>query len=257
MTHLYWKRLLGTWLGGTAVLPRKVILLYHALGEQPPAVARQDFRRQLQWLAEHARVLSLPQLLEAPAHGLQVALTFDDGYASLYQEVAPLLLEYGMVATVYLNTAHVQEARREASDPASGHYPAQEFLMWPEVELLAAAGWDIGSHGVHHADLVQATPDLAAIELRDSRLQIEQRLQRPCEHFAYTWGRFNTRLQQQVREAGYLSAASALHGPLLDRSDRFALPRIDVRSDYTVEDFAAVVTGQWDWLRLKQRLQAG
>jgi peptidoglycan/xylan/chitin deacetylase (PgdA/CDA1 family) len=256
MNNLRLKRSLGRWFGSTTLQPRKVILLYHAVGEQSPAVTRASFCAQVQWLAANATVLPLPALLDAPARGLQVALSFDDGYASLHDEVAPLLREQGMSATVYVNTAHIGEQFRELSDPASGHYPAQEFLLWSEVRVLAAAGWEIGSHGVHHTDLVQAGPAKAELELRDSMLEIGQRLQQPCKHFAYTWGRFDQRLQQLVRAAGYSSAASTLHGPLLASSDRYALPRIDVRADYALPDFIAAVSGQWDWLRLKQGFQA-
>jgi len=257
MSHIAWKRRFGWLLGGLAPAgPRKVILIYHALGPNPPAVTVAAFRQQLDWLHAHAELVSLPDLLQhSNAKGLQVALTFDDGYASLHDDVAPLLLQCGTSATVYLNTSHIGDKERQVSDPGQGHYPAQEFLTWPEVHKLADAGWCIGSHGVAHIDLTLVDPKDAASELEQSRQEIQLRLQQKCEHFAYTWGHYTPRLQQQVRNAGYYSAVSAVHGPLLQGSDIFALPRIDVRADYTLPDFIAAVTGRWDWLRYKQRLE--
>jgi hypothetical protein len=38
------------------------------------------------------------------------------------------------------------------------------------------------------------------------------------------------------------------------RSDRFALPRIDIRTEYALSDFVDAVGGRWDFLNLKQRL---
>lgn len=256
MSSLAWKRRLGRLLGHLAPTgPRRVILLYHALGPLAPAVTPANFREQLGWLADHAELVSLPELLrDAAPPALRVALSFDDGYASLHDEVAPVLQQHGTSATVYLNTAHIGEQQRQGSDPAQGHYPGQQFLLWSEVQALRAAGWCIGSHGVAHLDLSRADPALAGRELHDSKSAIEARLQAPCEHFAYTWGRYTAQLQQQVREAGYRSAAAAIHGPLRAGSNPFALPRIDIRSEYALPDFIAAVTGRWDWLGCKQRL---
>lgn len=235
--------------------PRSVILLYHALGVNPPAVAEENFRRQIAWLSENATLLSLEELLAEPgAGGLRVAITFDDGYASLHDSVAPILAEYGATATVFLNTGWIGEAVRRASDAAQGHYPREHFLTWREVEALARAGWTIGSHGVEHLDLTQQVPLVVVRELADSKCQIESRLGLPCQHFAYTWGRFTPLLQRAVKDAGYASAVSGLHGSVSPAADRFALPRIDVRAEYELRDFVDVVSGDWDYLGFKQRL---
>jgi hypothetical protein len=57
-----------------------------------------------------------------------------------------------------------------------------------------------------------------------------------------------------VKDAGYASAVSGLHGPVTSAADVYALPRIDIRAEYELRDFADVVTGRWDYLGLKQRL---
>lgn len=256
MSHLLWKRCLGR-LASVVPAPaaRRVILLYHALGDTPPAVVVARFRTQLQWLHDHARLRSVAQLLTGDATApLEVALSFDDGYASLHDDVAPLLQEFGTAGIVYLNSGLIGDSKRLHSDAVLGHYPSQQFLLWQEVEALVRAGWNIGSHGVEHIDLTATAPADTMQQLVQSKQQIERRLQQPCEHFAYTWGRFNTGLQQQVRSAGYASAASALHGPLHAGSDRYALPRIDVRADYQLRDFIDAVSGRWDFLGSKQRL---
>jgi peptidoglycan/xylan/chitin deacetylase (PgdA/CDA1 family) len=256
MQTLAWKRRLGALWGMFARRrPRKVILLYHALGVNPPAVTENCFRQQIGWLVEHASIVPLDVLLKATsADGLQVAITFDDGYASLHDSVAPILKEHGVTATVYLNTGRVGESARKASDASLGHYPNEHFLTWSEVEALAKAGWTIGSHGVEHLDLTRAQIPEVEGELRESKQEIQSRLGGPCKHFAYTWGRFTPALQGMVRSAGYASAVSGLHGPVTSASDRFALPRIDVRAEYELRDFIDVVTGRWDYLGFKQRL---
>ena len=256
MTALGWKRRIGSLAGMLPVArPRKVILLYHSLGPRAPAVTAARFREQLLWLSANARLTTLEKLLTATSDAaLEVAITFDDGYASLHDEVAPLLQNLGASATVYLNSGRIAERTRNKSDPALGHYPHEQFLIWPEVQALSAAGWNIGSHGVEHLDLTAAASVLAAQQLAASKLEIANRVGRPCQDFAYTWGRFTPALQKLVKAAGYRSAASGLHGPLRADSDLLALPRIDIRADYELADFIAAVSGQWDFLGYKQRL---
>lgn len=235
--------------------PRSVILLYHSLGTNPPVVAEADFRRQVAWLSENATLLPLEELLGKPAGGgLRVAITFDDGYASLHDSVATILAEHGATATVFLNTGWIGETARKVSDAAQGHYPHECFLTWREVETLAEAGWTVGSHGVEHLDLTRQDAIAVARELANSKREIESRLGRPCRHFAYPWGRFTPALKRAVEEAGYVSALSGLHGSVSSAFDRYALPRIDIRAEYELRDFVDVVTGRWDYLGFKQRL---
>jgi peptidoglycan/xylan/chitin deacetylase (PgdA/CDA1 family) len=256
MSTLIWKRCIGrVWGGRSPGRPRRVILLYHSVGESPLAVSEIKFRQQMAWLSKQASIVPIHELLNGEAvNGLQVAISFDDGYSSLHERVRPILAEYGSTATVYLNTGCIGAATRKASETVNGHYPDEHFLTWGEVEALRQAGWTIGSHGVEHLDLTRQAPAVIVRELSDSKREIESRLGQPCEHFAYTWGRFTPPLQQAVKDARYLSAVSGLHGPVSATSDRFALPRIDIRAEYELRDFADVVTGQWDYLGLKHRL---
>lgn len=256
MSRLTWKRGLGRlWGSLSPARPRKLVLLYHSLGTNPPAVAAANFRQQVAWLSRNAAITSLDSVMHSSGQNpLEAAITFDDGYASLHDQVAPILAEYGATATVYLNTGWIGESVRKVSDADLGHYPKEHFLTWDEVEELARAGWTIGSHGVEHLDLTRQDADAVARELAESKREIEFRLGQSCQHFAYTWGRFKPALQHAVRNAGYMSAVSGLHGPVTATSDHYALPRIDVRAEYELRDFIDVVRGHWDYLGLKQRL---
>jgi hypothetical protein len=40
-----------------------------------------------------------------------------------------------------------------------------------------------------------------------------------------------------------------------DAIDRYRIPRADIRRDYTLEDFKAVVRGDWDYLGHIQRIR--
>lgn len=251
------KRLIGFFQSHSVNDSRRLLLIYHAIGNGPLAQNVNLFLSQVEWLHENAQVVSLDSLLDHSSHikGLQVSLTFDDGYRCLHKHVAPILKRYNLPATVYLTTSQISEDRPCVSDQTLGHYPGEEFLTWDEVADLYANGWTIGSHGREHLDMTT----LAVCELSDqmsiSRADIENRLGNSCRHFSYPWGRHNPIVEQTVREAGYTYAVAGHHAPLKSDSNLLALPRIDIRREYDLDDFAAVVTGRWDYLGLTQKMR--
>lgn len=253
---IYVKRIIGLlwkWMpaGGDA---RRVVLLYHAVDSGPASTRLKEFREQLQWLSRNAEVLSLDALLAGEGTGaVRVAITFDDGYESVFSKAAPLLLEMGMPATVYVNAGLIGEgSERRSSDPSLGHYPGENFMKWDELNALLAQGWIIGSHGVNHVDLTGMPASQVMEELATSKRLIEERLDVACSHFAYTWGRYTKAVRDAVASSRYASAMSAIHGGVSALDDVYALPRIDVKQSYTIRDFSAVVAGDWDYMRFIQ-----
>lgn len=255
---LRWKRQLGTLLSlRRSRRPRRLVLLYHAVGTGPWALDPAGFRAQMLWLSAQARVYSLDDLLASSAERpLQVALTFDDGYASLVDIALPILAELGLTATVYLNTAWIGDGLRRPSDPRLGHYPGETFLSWSDVGRLFAAGWMIGSHGVEHLDLTNTAPAMTDRELLDSRHTIGSRLGTDCRHFSYTWGRHTESLRRRVDAAGYRFAAAAHHAALSPDDDLLMFPRVNIDRNYSLDDFKAIVRGDWDYLGWIQRARA-
>jgi peptidoglycan/xylan/chitin deacetylase (PgdA/CDA1 family) len=104
--HLRLAPLVWRWSAGT---PR--VLLYHAcepvesdftrgLGVNTPP---DEFASQIEFLAKHYRLVG-PDDLVAGAPPRAVAVTFDDGYASVADHAAPILERHGATGTVYLVT---------------------------------------------------------------------------------------------------------------------------------------------------------
>lgn len=256
MNTLRWKRLVGKAMpfpGGA----REVILLYHAIGESAWAVSPGAFHRQVSWLRENADIVPLAEIgCGANASGLRVALTFDDGYATVHDVAGPVLAEFGCTATVFLNTGHIAHGARKRSDTAQGHYSGESFMTWTEAARLAGHGWTLGSHAVHHADLTALDAPTLERELAESKAAVESNSGRPCTQFAYPWGRHSRKVQAAVKAAGYSCAVGGIHGAVRITSDRFALPRIDVRREYEIGDFEAAIRGRWDFLAVHQKLLA-
>jgi peptidoglycan/xylan/chitin deacetylase (PgdA/CDA1 family) len=253
--HVAWKRRVGRLFRiFSARRPRSVVLIYHAVASGPASLPLERFREQVAWLARNVEVVSIDGILApARAAGLRVALSFDDGYACLARTVAPILRQAGMSATVFLNTACISDSGPIASDASKGHTAGEEFLLWNEVDALYRMGWTIGSHGADHVDLTQLPDPEIRRQLQQSKAEIERRLGTECRHFAYTWGNHDRHVRAAVAQCGYESAFAGVHGAVQPSRDRYAISRIDVRADYELEDFIAVVRGDWDYLGLIQQ----
>jgi len=255
LSTLVWKRRLGRLFGRRPATRRDVILIYHSVAGGALSVPEARFCEQMAWLKDHARVVTLEKLLDTPnPGGLRVVLSFDDGYRALRTRVHPILAAQGFPAIVYLNSGLLGKDQHLPSRPELGHYPDEHFLTWREAAHLAGHGWMVGGHGVDHVDLTKTPAEETHRQLVDCKAQIEAKLGVSCTHFAYPWGYYAPQVRAAVVTAGFCSAVAGLHGPVTQTSDRFALPRVDIRADYELRDFIDVMAGRWDFLGLKQRL---
>lgn len=257
--NIVWKRRLGRlWtLVHARDEQRKLVLLYHAIGDGPWAIQQHCFAKQIGLLHDAAVILPLSDLIARPAPaGIALSITFDDGYACLRDNALPILADFGLTAAVFLNTGEMDGQERRRSREECGYYPGEQFLSWRDVENLIAAGWGIGSHGVGHVDLTAASAETRRNELSLSKQTIEERTGAACNLFAYPWGRNNGRLREAVQCLGYRYALAGGHAAVNHRCDRFAIPRINVAKEYTLDDLTAIVRGDWDYLGWVARVRA-
>ena len=126
---------------------RLLVLMYHGVVEEAlePFCWHQlpldAFRRQMAWVARHYYVLPLEQALALLREGAlpehSAAITFDDGYESVFETAGPVLTELRLPAHVFLVTDLVGTSE----------------VPWPDRVWLA----------VHHASAARV--DLAPLGL--------------------------------------------------------------------------------------------
>lgn len=259
MNSLIWKRRIARFypLSFCNQRNRKIILIYHAIGNGPCGISEDIFRKQIQWLKAYCEIVPLTQLLtdNCKKNKIQVSLTFDDGYACLYDTVLPILQAEDAVATIYINTGWIGGCKktRKISNPDLGHYPGEKFLTWDEVKALDQIGWEIGSHGVEHTDLTKESIEIITQELINSKNTIEDKLNKPCEHFAYTYGKHSKIVRKAVLQSKYRYAAAAHHTALRKKDSAMVLPRLNIENGYLIKDFQNIVMGEWDFLGIIHR----
>ena len=94
------------------------VLMYHRVGQPNDPLPHLDiaqFRRQLEWLATHCRVIGpadLPRAVREPSRSRPpVLVTFDDGNRDYYELAYPVLKQVGVPAVVFLITDYVDHPR--------------------------------------------------------------------------------------------------------------------------------------------------
>ena len=193
-----------------------MVLTYHSVGPTTLGLAQEKFREQMAWLRGNAAVVKLETLLSGEwpdsEGGVTCAITFDDGYASVYRWAFPVLMEYGLPAKVYLVGDAIGEGESKNSNDFTGLYPDEEMLRWREVREMQEHGISFGSHLLRHKDLTSLSAAEAKQELEGSKRLIEERVGAECTNFCYPWGKHNERSVTAVKDAGYEDAVVAIQG---------------------------------------------
>ncbi|MCX3062706.1 polysaccharide deacetylase family protein [Streptomyces beihaiensis] len=203
--------------------------MYHSVdhcADDPYAITVTPDRldQQLGWLrARGLRGVGVARLLDArrrgTAHGL-VGLTFDDGYADFVEHALPVLRRHDCTATVF-----VLPGRLGGDNAWDSEGPRKPLLTEDGIRAAAAAGMEIGSHGLTHVDLTTADDALRTAEIRESKRYVEELTGRPAPGFCYPYGTVDPATADAVRAAGYRYACAIWPGPL---TGPYALPRVYV-----------------------------
>lgn len=196
------------------------------------AVAPGSFAEQMTWLARRRLVVDL-----APGVGLldgagrlprgMAAVTFDDGFASVYEHALPILARLHLPATVFLVAETLTDSGRPVDwvdDPPAGR--RLRALTPDRVLEMAEAGVRFGSHGHSHRDLTDLTDAECERELRESRDVLEALLEAPVPFLAYPRGQHDERVRQLAARAGYTNAFTLPEGP--EPTGPFSIGRVGI-----------------------------
>jgi peptidoglycan/xylan/chitin deacetylase (PgdA/CDA1 family) len=209
-----------------------LVLTYHAVEEGPAPLCLDPalFERHLDCIAAAGlRTVTVSALAEALGRGEPldelVAITFDDGFASVTSTAWPLLAERGLTATVFCVAGYLG---RESDWPTQPRTALRRPLAGPdELAAIAAAGAELGSHGLTHAPLDTDDPALLERELAESRRSLQDALGVAVQTLAWPYGVRSGAAEHAARVAGYAAACAAAPGRVRTGAPLYGLPRVD------------------------------
>ena len=130
----------------------------------------------------------------------KIVLTFDDGYENVFTDAFPIMQQYGIVGTIYLNENLVGTDGR---------------LTLDELHTLHDAGWTIANHTPDHTDLI--TGSTTGLEPTGVTLTVDQiktivqagmdwlianGFGDGADHIALPWGQYNDNVIEALQELG-------------------------------------------------------
>lgn len=214
-----------------------VFLMYHELEQagrpicqsQPGyvryVVKAADFRAQMELLKSLSWLgLSVSEALSC-SDGRAVAITFDDGSETDLLFAAPLLKQFGFGATFYITSSWLGQ---------EGH------LSHSQLEELSAMGFEIGCHSMTHSYLTDLNESALHREIAGAKLELEKIIGGHVEHFSCPGGRFDRRVANIAREAGYRTVATSQIHANSKAADRFALGRVAVLRSTSLREFEQI-----------------
>ena len=211
-------------------------LCYHQV--RPSATGQfeltpETFREQLGILkAQGYQSLSSAELLTILASGTvptkrSIVLSFDDGYASVYDYAFPIMKEMGFTGIACIYPQFIG---------------AGSAMTWDQLRELASEGWSIESHSMSHSNLATGygTPAYAKMlehEIAGSRGLIEKQLGVPVKFMVWPYGIYTEQAEQAARDSGYAGAMTVDGGANYPGLDPFRIKRQVVYRSDTREKF--------------------
>lgn len=231
-----------------------VILMFHGLGRRAHGdiITPKGFAAELQAMRRAGlQFVSLSQVAQflsgrAPLPPNAVAITFDDGLASVYTYAYPALERARVPFACFL------VAGRVGRDPAD--------LSWTEVQAMERSGLaTFGSHTMASHGAVPTGPGRSGAalvshiyyaatgsvespaafrkrvlrDLETSRTLISAEIRRPVHWFAYPFGAYDPAVEQLLQTAGYRYAVTTWGWGTTGFARPLALPRINVGTPRT------------------------
>jgi len=201
-----------------------VILTYYRIGEDTFAstnIKLAEFDAHLKELTSgRYNVAPLLDVLAAIRAGKSlpdrtIAITMDDGFASVYSEAWPRLRAAKLPFTIFVATASIDAK-------------AKGMMTWAQLREVAKSGVAIGAQTASHLHMVEADAARNKDEMARSNARIAAEIGVAPALFSYPYGEASQAVMALVKDAGYKFALGQFSGVANPTMDDFFIPRFGV-----------------------------
>lgn len=198
--------------------------------------AQLDIFRTEGWQSFPATSLGDPAALDSGKKS--ILFTFDDGHESDLL-AADALAERAFTGIFFIPCSNIGRPH---------------FVSRDNIKRLCLNGSAVGSHGLTHSPLTQLNAGLLRRELVESKARLEDLLSQPVQHLAVPFGRYNRRVVESARDAGYTAIMTSKIDLARPGPENCVFPRVPVKPRMTDPLVYALVKGSLV-AKLKCRLQ--
>ncbi len=203
----------------------KIIVFYHGV----TAKENKGFQKQLSFIADHYRVLSVSELLSKEQRDGEnlCAITFDDAFENLLENALPFLKDKKMPATIFVPAGNI--GRTPGWDIGSECMDKSENIMtMDQLKTTREAGFDLQSHTMTHPRLAECNDNKLRTELFESKAQLENLLNNRVSMISYPHGSCSETVFSVARNAGYDFGFTIRPETVKKECNPLAIPRVGV-----------------------------
>ena len=211
------------------------VLMYHSITDNDKRifkVTKDNFYEQMKYLKDNGfSVLSMDEVYDHLKNhksfkDKSIAITFDDGYKDNYDNAYPILKEFGINATIFVVTDYLD---------------ASAYLSVDEIKEMQLNNIDIESHTTNHAKLDKLTEIDRINTLKDSKIYINEVLNKDVKYIAYPYGRCNKEVVRDAYLEGYRMSFTTKSGHATGRDDLNQLKRVMISGYMNIDRFKKIV----------------
>lgn len=212
-----------------------VIVQYHHVSETTPSstsISPAGFAEHLQLIDDLGfQVLPLTDVIEGLRSGVgfkqkTLAITFDDGYDSIYTTGFPLLKERNWPFTIFVSPLAIDEQHGSS-------------MTWENLIEMQKQGATIANHSQEHLHLLKKLENESQLDWKQrikgdiltAQNRLVEKLGITNQYFAYPFGEFDESLKQLLSELNFISF-SQQSGPINNSSDFQSLSRFPASGIY-------------------------
>ena len=224
-----------------------LIIYYHEVVKEEHGFSYQKitldhFEQEMRYLAENGyRSLHFSELSD-PILDKSIIVSFDDGFRTVYENAAPVMLRLGIKGNIYLPTAYIGQG--------------EQFMSWNMVQELYHSGlFEMQAHTHTHSDMRALSTMQIEEEIASSDRIFQKKLGYLPPAFCMPFGVWDHRSVRALRDLDRFRYILGSHyGRVsVDRLNECVLPRIGISDDDTIAVFAGKIRGDYDWKGPLQR----
>ena len=225
---------------------RSFIFIYHDVSDPSEShywegysTKREVFQKQIDSLSSLVEWVTLEELLagDSDSQKHRAALTFDDGFSSVYHSVRPFLGSRSIPFSVFVNkSAMVNDELNNGPNESliRGSNGKRLFMNEGEVQQLRRSGVTVGSHTSSHLSLSNCSDSQLESEIRSNKDYLDSLLSQETTHISLPYGKkrhYNGKVLDTCRRAGHQFIYSSNPVPYQGNSEESLIPRIGLTNE--------------------------